>query len=254
VSSTRQPTARLIIIGNEVLSGKVQDANSPFLLRRLRQLGVHCTGLIVVPDEEAVIAEAIREASGNVDWVFTTGGVGPTHDDVTMKSVALAFGLPLEEHPEVAAFLRSHPKHGDSPERLRMAQLPAGAEVDLSGPFPQVRVGNVWVFPGVPKLLKSKFELVAPQLGGIPMYCSGIYCTLRESAIALRLEAVVAAWPGVEIGSYPQWLDTGYRVLITLESLDPGALGHARTQLLESLEPEVVIEVVEDYRPEDEPR
>lgn len=246
-----QPTARLVIIGNEVLSGKVEDANGPFLLRRLRQLGLRCTGVVVVPDIEQTIADAVRGASEKADWVFTSGGVGPTHDDVTMASIALGFGLPVTEHPEVASFLRSHPKHGASEERMRMAQLPVGAEVDLSGSFPQVRVRNVWVFPGVPQLLRSKFELVAPQLGGVPMHCSGVYCTLRESAVAQRLEAIVEAWPEVEVGSYPQWRSEGYRLLVTLESLDREALERARAQLIGSLEPECMLEIVLDFRPED---
>ena len=247
----RQPTARLVIIGNEVLSGKVQDANSPFLLRRLRQLGLRCTGVVVVPDTESIIAEAVLHSSESADWVFTSGGVGPTHDDVTMASVALAFGLPVEEHAEMADFLRSHPKHGGSEERMRMAQLPAGATIDLSGSFPQVRVRNVWVFPGVPQLLRAKFDLVAPQLGGVPMHCSGVYCSLRESAVALRLEAVVSTWPQVEVGSYPQWRSEGYRLLITLESLDREVLRPALAQLLESIESEAVLEVAEDFHPED---
>jgi molybdenum cofactor synthesis domain-containing protein len=251
VSHSRQPTAHIVIIGNEVLSGKVRDANGPYLLQRLRQLGLRCTALSVVPDVEETIAATVRGASAAVDWVFTTGGVGPTHDDVTMKSVALAFDLPLEEHETFAAFLRSHPTRGDNPERLRMAQVPAGAHVDLSGVFPQVRVNNVWIFPGVPKLLQRKFELVAPLLDGVPMHCSAVYSSLSESDIALRLEAVVDAWPQVEVGSYPQWLESGYRVLITLESLEQSSLQGARKQLVESLATEELIEVVESYSPGD---
>ncbi len=205
----------------------------------------------MVPDTEQIIADAVRVASEEADWVFTSGGVGPTHDDVTMASIALAFGVPVTEHPVVASFLRSHPKHGASEERMRMALLPAGAEVDLSGSFPQVRVRNVWVFPGVPQLLRSKFDVVAPQLGGVPMHCSGVYCSLRESAVARRLEAIVTACPAVEVGSYPQWRDEGYRLLITLESLDRDAVSLARTQLLESLEPECTLAIVLDFRPED---
>jgi len=240
-----------VIIGNEVLSGKVEDANSPFLLRRLRQLGLRCTGVVVVPDIEQIIADAVQSAASEADWVFTSGGVGPTHDDVTMASIALAFGVPVTEHPAVASFLRSHPKHGASKERMRMAQLPHGAEVDLSGSFPQVRVRNVWIFPGVPQLLRSKFELVAPQLGGIPTHCSGVYCNLRESAVAERLELIVNAWPEVEVGSYPQWLADGYRLLITLEGMDRNAVSLARTQLVDSLGPECTLDIVEDFRPED---
>jgi len=205
---------------------------------------------VVVPDEESIIADAVHNAAESADWVFTTGGVGPTHDDVTMKSVAMAFGLPVEEHPAVAAFLRSHRRHGGSPERLRMAQLPAGADVDLEGPFPQVRVRNVWIFPGVPRLLRSKFELIAPKLGGVPMHCSGLYSHLRESDIALRLEEVVREWPNVEVGSYPQWLESGYRVLITLESLEQSAVDAALAQLVDSFDPSEVIQVVESFHPE----
>lgn len=252
MSSTSQPTARLVIIGNEVLSGKVQDENTPFLLRRLRQLGVRCTGVVVVPDEEELIAAAVRTAAEAADWVFTSGGVGPTHDDVTMKSLAMAFDVPLEEHELVANFIKSHPRYEASPERMRMAQLPQGAEVDLSGPFPQVRIRNVWVFPGVPRLLQGKFELIAPELGGVRAHCSGIYSPLRESEIAGRLEAIVAAHPGIEVGSYPQWRDEGYRVLVTLEGLSPAEVALATSELVELLGEDQVLSVVEDYRPEDQ--
>ena len=252
MSTRTQPVARIVIIGNEVLSGKVRDANTPFLLKRLRQLGVRCAGVEVVPDEPEVIAAAVRVAATNADWVFTSGGVGPTHDDVTMQSIALAFDVPVEENPDMAAFLRSHPTRGAQPERLRMAQLPQGASVDLSGRFPQVRMRNVWIFPGVPRLLQNKFERVATQLGGVPMHCSGVYSSLSESELARRLEAIVAAHPTVEVGSYPQWLDSGYRVLLTLESLDPSSLASARRDLVDSLGPASVLDVVEDYRPEDQ--
>ena len=231
----------------------MRDLNTPFLLRRLRQLGLRCSEVAIVPDDVDRIADAVREAAAQADWVFTSGGVGPTHDDVTMQSIAMAFDVPLEEHEVMSSFLKNHSRHGSSPERMRMALLPQGAEVDERGPFPQVRMRNVWIFPGVPRLLQKKFELVAPGLGGRRAHCTALYSPLRESQLATRLEAIVDRYPGLELGSYPQWRDDGYRVLVTLEGLDAEEVRAARDGLVALLGDENVLETIDSYRPEDTP-
>ena len=244
-------SARIVVIGNEVLSGKVIDQNSPFLLRRLRQLGVDCLGLVVVPDIIDVIAAAVREASAAADLVFTTGGVGPTHDDVTMESIAQAFDLPIIEHPRILELLEEHWRGPKAPARLRMALVPEGAEV-IEGPeFPQVRVRNVYIFPGVPSLLQRRFEAIEELVRGPRLPCKALYTLQGESELAPYMEAVAREYPGVEIGSYPQWGNHEYRVLITLECSSSEDVEAATRLLANLVNDEDLVRIDEDYRPED---
>jgi len=244
-------TARLVIIGNEILSGKVVDANGPHLLRRLRQLGVRCTGVIVVPDEIDRIAEAVCEASAAADVVFTTGGVGPTHDDCTMEAVARGFGVPLVDDPELVRLLVEVWKSPPTAAGMRMARVPEGAEVTAGHRFPQVRFRNVWILPGVPELMRSKFEAIAAQIEGAPVACSALRTKQRESAIAEHLEATDAAFEEIEIGSYPRWDTDEYRVLVTLEGPDPARVAAAVQDLADRLDPALLRGVIVDYRPEE---
>ncbi|MCP4867582.1 MAG: competence/damage-inducible protein A [Proteobacteria bacterium] len=245
------PTARLVIIGNEILSGKVEDSNGPHLLRRLRQLGIRCTGVDVVPDELDRIATAVREAAEAADVVFTTGGVGPTHDDCTMEGVAQAFGVELVDDPELVRLLVEVWKAPPSAARMRMARVPAGAEVTAGHRFPQVRFRNVWILPGVPQLMRSKFEAIAEQLEGVPLACAALRTMQRESAIAEHLEATDAAFEEVEIGSYPRWDTDEYRVLVTLEAPDPDRVAAALADLAARLDPDQLRGLIPEYRPEE---
>lgn len=236
------------MIGDEILSGKFPDANSPWLLARLRTLGVRVRQVQTVPDDVGVIADTVAAAAAGADWVLTTGGVGPTHDDVTMEGIARAFGQDVIEHPELGAIVRAH--HG-SPEALRMARVPREARlVHAAGlRFPQVVVRNVWVFPGVPYLLRLKFDAVAGLLGGRPVEAAAVYTTDGESEIAAVLDAVVAAHPRVAIGSYPRFGAPGWRVLLTVEADERPPVDAAVGDLVARLGAERVFRVVARYDP-----
>ena len=152
------PTAALLVIGNEILSGKVVDTNSPFLASELRQLGVDLERILTIPDEVDLIAREVRAMSEAHDFVFTSGGIGPTHDDLTMDGIAQAFGLRLE--PSLSMLERMERHQGEAPNdsQRKMAMIPVGAQVIDAGDqwFPVVIVENVHIFPGIPKLLQKK--------------------------------------------------------------------------------------------------
>ncbi|MBL8615893.1 MAG: competence/damage-inducible protein A [Deltaproteobacteria bacterium] len=236
------PTAAIIIIGDEILRGKFVDENSPYLLRRLREIGIDVLRVEVIPDQLEVIAEVVRRWSAAVDHVFTTGGVGPTHDDLTMQGVSRAFGLRCALHPELDALLRARMGEAYNTAAARMAEVPEGAELIWGGAvsFPQVRARNVFIFPGVPKLLKLKFEAIAGGLTGAPVLSRRITTTAQEPEIADLLTAAAARWPSVDIGSYPQFDRRPWTVTITLDSRDATAIAACFTHLEEQLRSGIV--------------
>lgn len=244
-------TVRLVIIGNEVLSGKVADANTPWLLRRLRQVGAICTGVDLVPDTVDLIARAVRAASDEADAVITTGGVGPTHDDVTMDGVAAAFGVEVIEHPALVTALERHIGAALVGAQRRLARVPDGAELENLGEYPQVRYGNVWIFPGVPALLRHKFEEIADSLRGARMPCTAVFTNLRETELAPLLEATVAACPTAEVGSYPRHGQDGWRVLMTVEGPDQACVDATVSELRARLG-DAVVRIQPGFHPEDD--
>lgn len=220
------PTAALVIIGNEILSGKFADENGPYLVPRLRELGCDLGRIVVIPDAPQVIASEVRACSDAFTHVFTSGGVGPTHDDVTFPSVALAFGVPLVRHPTLEAILRDRLGEACNDAALRMAEIPEGADLWWDGlvRYPLVVVRNVAIFPGVPALFKLKFEAVAHRFAGQPMSTERAWTSRTEPEIADCLTEAAGRWPGVAIGSYPRFELVPPRVLVTLESRDADAL------------------------------
>lgn len=212
-------TAAVIVIGNEILTGKFADENAPYLIGRLRALGVDLGRVVVIPDTVEGIAAEVRDAAARFDHVFTTGGVGPTHDDLTMAGVAAAFGVPLVRHPELEGILRRHLRERANEAALRMAEVPEGAELWWDGEvrFPLVVMRNVAVFPGVPGLLRLKFEAVAHRFAGVPVACRRLWTAQTEPEIADALTDAAGRWPSVAIGSYPRFELTPPRVLVTLE-------------------------------------
>jgi len=221
------PTAVAVIIGNEILSGKFRDENSPWLATRCRELGIDLVRIHVIPDDAEVIAATVAAASAMADLVFTTGGVGPTHDDMTMDGIARAFGVALIRHPELEQTLRVRMAARLTPAALRMAEVPEGAVLWRSKGmrFPQVVMRNVLIFPGVPRLLRMKFDAIASRLGrGAPVLGSRLVTTAAETDIAAALTDMQRAHPLVEIGSYPQFDEKPYTVTVTLDSRDPSAL------------------------------
>lgn len=221
-------TAALLIVGNEILSGRTTDANLPFLAKRLNELGIRLTEARVVADTEAAIVRAVNELRAACDYVFTTGGIGPTHDDITSGCVAKAFGTVLERNPEAVRRLEAHYKPGMLNEaRLRMAKIPVGATL-IDNPVstaPGFRLGNVFVMAGVPRIMQAMFEGFAPTLvGGRPVISRSVSCTLGEGALAKGLGEIQARHADVDIGSYPYYRVGGFGVSLVARGTDAAKL------------------------------
>lgn len=230
-------TAGIVIIGNEILSGKTTDENSPYLARELRDLGVDVRRISVIPDDDRCIGTEVREFSRSYDYVFTTGGVGPTHDDLTMRGLAEAFGRKLQRHPELEAALRRHYQEDTIGANLRMAEVPEGTRlVGAKGMwFPVIVVENVYVFPGVPEILRRKFERIKETFREAPYHLREVYLRADEGQIADLLHRVLAAFPDLLLGSYPNYSHPDYSLKLTLESKDAGYLDRAHALLLDEL-------------------
>jgi molybdenum cofactor synthesis domain-containing protein len=238
-------SAGVIIIGNEILSGKVVDLNSPYLCRELRALGVEVERIATIPDDIDVIAHEVRAMSDAYDFVFTSGGVGPTHDDLTMDGVAKAFDLPIQVYDSIVERIERAQGRTANESLIKMAALPAGAALIDAGDlwFPLVVVGNVYVFPGIPELLRRKFESIRERFRGVPFGVRRVYVRLVESEIAAELHALLGEFPELLLGSYPRIGEAEFRVLLTLESRDPGYLQRALDALLARLPKDAVAKI-----------
>lgn len=228
-------TAAILVVGNEILSGKIADANVAFLARELFALGVALRRVVVCPDEVDVIARDVNELRRTHDVVITTGGVGPTHDDVTIAGVAAAFGRPVVRPPELEAMLRGHYQERLTEGHLRMANVPEGAELLASPeiPWPTPCIENVYVFPGVPDLIRLKFPLLRARLyDGAAFVSRAVFTLCDEGEIAALLDRVVAAHPDVAIGSYPQWKGQDYKTKLTFDGKDLAAVERAVAALV----------------------
>ncbi len=228
-------TAGILIIGNEILSGKVQDENLPYLLPQLRKLGVSVERVHVLPDVVELIATEVRTFSKAFTYVITTGGVGPTHDDVTMEGVARATDSELVPHPRMDELLRKALK--DKPpnaSQLKMCMLPEGAQLIETADlwFPLIRVGNIYVFPGIPRLLQKKFEGARHHFKGDPFFLRQVFVSCMESDVAQALNEVLGEFPELMLGSYPRLDEQGYHTLLTLESRDQAYVNRAVDALL----------------------
>ena len=197
-------TACVLIIGNEILSGRTQDANLSFLAQGLNEAGIRLREARVIPDDRGAIISTVNEVRRGFDHVFTTGGIGPTHDDITAQCIADAFEVPLIVHPEAKRLLESHYPPGHLNEaRLRMAMVPEGA-VLLPNPIsraPGFQIGNVFVLPGVPSIMQGIFAQLKYRLvGGEKMLSRSISCHLAEGTLAKDLGLLQERYPDVEIG------------------------------------------------------
>jgi molybdenum cofactor synthesis domain-containing protein len=234
-------TAAALVIGNEILTGKIQESNVAFLAKELFALGVRLRRVVVCPDEVSVIAAdltALREAH---DVVFTSGGVGPTHDDVTIEAVAQALDREVVRSAELERLVRGYFGARTTEEHLRMADVPAGAELIRSGemPWPTVAVENVYVFPGVPEIFRAKFPVIRDRLRtDAPFVSRAVYAHADEFELAPLLDAVAAAHPAVAIGSYLRWGKADYRVKLTIDGSDRSAVDQAVEALLAGLPPD----------------
>jgi molybdenum cofactor synthesis domain-containing protein len=214
-------TAAALVIGNELLSGKIRDANLAELARALRALGIRLERVVMLPDDIAILAKEVRELSEHFDVVFTSGGVGPTHDDVTVEAIAHAFQVEVVLDPKLSELLRG--VYGDriTDAHLLMARVPQGALLcgspDVEWPTPVMN--NVWILPGIPDLFRLKLLTVRAWLRGpAPFVSRALFLRLEEPLLKPLLDGVVSRHPGVEIGSYPKWFDPTYRTQITFDA------------------------------------
>lgn len=236
------PTAGIIVIGNEILSGKVLDANSNFLAVELRKLGVELRRVLTIPDEIDLIADTVREFHQAYDHVFTSGGIGPTHDDVTIAGVAAAFGRPVIKDEKLVASIRGYLGDRVNEHHLKMAEAPQGAAL-LEDPqlgFPTVSIENVYILPGVPEILRKKFFALADRFSSQPYHLRVIYSRHHESQIAGFLNEVTARLPTVAIGSYPKMDTSDFSVKLTIECKDESVVQEAFDLLMGMLPEEAI--------------
>jgi molybdenum cofactor synthesis domain-containing protein len=226
----KNPTACLLVIGNEVLSGRTQDANINFLAKGLGAVGIPLREVRVIPDIAETIIETVNEVRKRFDHVFTTGGIGPTHDDITSECIARAFGVPWEAHPEAWARMAAHYEKtaegiaAFNPARQRMATMPRGATLidNAISLAPGFTMGNVHVMAGVPRIMQAMFSTLAPTLaGGPPIESRAVHSTgAAEGTIAAGLEAIQNRFPDLDIGSYPYYRASGQGVAIVAKGND----------------------------------
>lgn len=237
-------TAAALVIGNELLTGKVQEANVAFLGKQLFALGISLKRVVVCPDDEDEIIAELDLLRTRHDHVFTSGGVGPTHDDLTVPAIARAFGRTLVRDARLERMIRAHFRERTTEGHLRMAEIPEGAELmhrdDI--PWPVLCVENVFVMPGVPEIFRLKFDLVRGRLGAeIPFVSRAIFTRCDEGEIAELLERVERAHPGVAIGSYPKFFDAEYSVKLTFDGRDEGQVRCALEACLRELPADKIV-------------
>jgi molybdenum cofactor synthesis domain-containing protein len=238
-------TAGIIVIGNEVLSGKVSDINSTWLIAELRPLGVRIARVVMVPDEIPVIVEQMRLFSGLFDVVFTTGGVGPTHDDKTFEAAAVAFDAPLEKSAELERVIAEYFKDTQQSDLyMRMSLVPRGTELVFSPGllFPVTKLKNLYILPGDPKVMKKKFTAIRELFRETPFHIRRVFTSVDEGPIAAIMGEIEKTM-GIDVGSYPVYDNPDYKVQITLESKDPALVEAALAKLLASIAPEHVVRI-----------
>ena len=218
-------TAALIIIGNEILSGRTQDKNLAYLAEKLNAKGIRLMEVRVIPDVEPTIIETVNALRVTYDYIFTTGGIGPTHDDITTAAIAKAFGVGLYRHPDAEAALRDAYKATDAinEARLKMADVPVGASLVpcAATAAPGIRMQNVFIMAGVPRIMQSMLETILPQLeSGAVVQSLSVTTNLPEGTIAAGLTEIQNRFPDVEIGSYPHYIEGGYQTTLVCRATD----------------------------------
>lgn len=241
------PTAILVVVGSEILSAKVRDENGPLAAERLRALGVRLDGVHVVPDRLDEIVDEVTRARRRAGWVLTSGGIGPTHDDVTVGAVARALGRPLVRSEALADVYRAgharhHPGEPFPEAALRMADVPEGTRLLGDPTFPTLVAERVVMLPGPPRFFRYQLDGIAELLRAPPFRLASLYLGIREDLVAPALDAVARAHPGVEIGSYPRF-DPGadHRVRVTVEAKDAALVAAAVAAVVAALPPGAVL-------------
>ena len=240
LDTSKTVTACLVIIGNEILSGRTKDANLQFLALELNKLGVRLVECRVIPDIEQTVVDTVNEVRAKFDYVFTTGGIGPTHDDITADCIAKAFGVGISEHPEAVARMTRH--YGDpalfTPARRRMARVPHGG-VLVDNPVsvaPGFQMENVFTFAGIPAVMQGMFGAMKHRLvGGDPVVSRTVRTNLPEGIIAEPLGALQKRFEDLDIGSYPAFRNGKPSVSLVLRGTDDARLASASAELVATL-------------------
>ena len=233
-------TACLLIIGNEILSGRTKDANIQYLASELGQLGIRVMECRVIPDIEATVVATVNEVRARFDYVFTTGGIGPTHDDITADCIAKAFGVGISEHPEAIERMTRH--YGDvalfTPARRRMARVPHGGTL-VDNPVsvaPGFQMENVFTFAGIPSVAQGMFQSMKHRLvGGDPVLARTVRTNLPEGIIAEPLGALQKRYDDIDIGSYPAFRNGRPSVSLVLRGTDDARLAAAAAELIQTI-------------------
>jgi molybdenum cofactor synthesis domain-containing protein len=233
---TSIPTAAIIIIGNEILSGSTADQNIPYLAKRLSGLGIKLEHVHVIPDVSDIIIKTVQNCHQQYTYVFTTGGIGPTHDDITAQAVADAFNTPIEENVEAMEILRQYygAEHFTA-TRARMARIPVGASLikNASSAAPGFCLKNVFVFAGVPDIARAMFDEVARELvPGPKIYSQTVRCMLAESTLADELRIIQSQYPDIDIGSYPYFKNRTYGLSLVLRGTDENKIKQASLEIV----------------------
>jgi molybdenum cofactor synthesis domain-containing protein len=233
-------TAAVLVIGDEILSGRTKDKNIGYIAEYLTRMGIDLREVRVVPDEEAEIVDALNALRHRYGYVFTTGGIGPTHDDITADSVAKAFGVPIDEDPRAIALLLQRIKPEDlNASRRRMARIPQGATLveNAVSKAPGFMIGNVIVMAGVPTIMQAMLDFIAPQLRtGTPMIVESIEAVgLPEGAYAAALGEVASQNSSVSIGSYPSFRDGTFHNQIVVRGKEAAAVAEAKQAVVNLL-------------------
>ncbi len=238
---TSSPTAAAIVVGNEILSGKVSEANVYELARVLRSSGVLLSRVVIIPDDVEIIAREVASLRAAFDHVVTSGGVGVTHDDVTIASVARAFGVPVVRDPEIEELIRRQYGEKVHQNHLALANVPQGARKLLAEGYvwPLVAIENVYVLPGIPEIFQRKLGILAAHLAkaGAPFLSRAVYTRMDEALLKPLLDEVVAHHPSVEVGSYPRWNDPKYETKVTFDGKDREAVERALEHFRKLLPP-----------------
>ena len=239
-------TAAAIIIGDEILSAKVRDVNTPLLIDFFAELGVDLERIAVIGDELEGIAAEVAACSKKYDVVITSGGVGPTHDDCTVRGVADAFGVAVVRHPDIEEMIRGYWGERFTESALRMAEVPESSRLFYGddGLLPLVVIKNVYLFPGVPRLFAAKLPSLRREISGTHKVVHGVCLNADESRVAPLLGRVAEECSNVKIGSYPRFGEmTDHRLWISIEAVDADRVAAATERLLDLLKDEEVVRV-----------
>ncbi len=236
----------LVLIGNELLSGKIQDSNGYYASKRLRGLGVELTRISIIPDQRPVIVREVSKLKADVDYLITSGGVGPTHDDITLEAVADACKTTTFLEPKLEGLIRRFFKDRTTAHHLKMAQIPVGSTlIDVGeNTWPVVRIDNVFILPGVPEIFRAKFEAIASTFRSGKWFLRSVYLNVEEGMVATLLERLEDAF-AVSVGSYPKWRNADHKVRVTIEGRAVEPVNEATAYLVEQIDAEQVVRVDE---------